>query len=330
MKSFFKRLRNAAQSTPQKAEKRGLILDRLEDRSLFDAAAMLDADALENSISSNSDDALNPVQSQDHLLAQQDDVNRHRIERIVRPESYRQVAFVDAGVRGYDALIRDLESNGIDVHLLSADQDGLEQVADMLANYQEIDAIHIVSHGQQGELLLGNARIGIEEIHSTYAESLERLGKSLSDDGDILIYGCELAETAHGRELLNSISQLTGADVAASDDLTGHADQGGDWELEFATGTISAAIPFSRSVIAGWQGVLAPQEFYIPMTESDIYDALEIIFEEGTFGPVQQDIVTTVGITATQDGTVIYWDHHEDGFEATQTGTANARYFGLG
>ena len=235
-----------------------------------------------------------------------------------------EVAFVDAGVPNASVLVDDLRSAGIDVHLLDANSDGLLQIADIVSNYDDLDAVHIISHGLQGELLLGNAAIGSDQIGTEYAAALQQIGSAITSEGDILIYGCNLAGSEDGRDLLETFSDLTGADVAGSNDLTGHASRGGDWDLEYATGSIAAAFPFSQSVVENWRGVLAPQEYYVPLTEAGIYDALEIIFDEGTFGPVQQDIVTTIGITATQDNTIIYWDHHEDGYEATPTGTSNA------
>ena len=41
-----------------------------------------------------------------------------------------------------------------------------------------------------------------------------------------------------GAEAATTLAALTGADVAASDDLTGSSDQGGDWDLEFKQGQI--------------------------------------------------------------------------------------------
>ena len=52
---------------------------------------------------------------------------------------------------------------------------------------------------------------------------------------------------------------LTGADVAASDDVTGHADLGGDWDLEVYSGTVevrSVVTPFGASA---WHGTLTAQ-----------------------------------------------------------------------
>ena len=55
-------------------------------------------------------------------------------------------------------------------------------------------------------------------------------GAALTADADILIYGCNVAQSDAGRSLIDALARLTGADVAASDDLTGHADLGGDWD----------------------------------------------------------------------------------------------------
>jgi hypothetical protein len=60
----------------------------------------------------------------------------------------------------------------------------------------------------------------------------------LTEDADLLFYGCELAGNERGEQFIESISAITGADVAASDDVTGAEDLGGDWELEFTTGTV--------------------------------------------------------------------------------------------
>ena len=53
------------------------------------------------------------------------------------------------------------------------------------------------------------------------------------------------------------MSRLTGADVAASEDLTGSAARGGDWELEFRTGAIDAQVLVSLPAQREWDHLLA-------------------------------------------------------------------------
>ncbi len=57
--------------------------------------------------------------------------------------------------------------------------------------------------------------------------------------------------------MLATLSLLTGADVAASTDTTGHAFFGGDWELEYATGRVETGLAFSHHVQQNWSHVLA-------------------------------------------------------------------------
>ena len=49
----------------------------------------------------------------------------------------------------------------------------------------------------------------------------------------------------------------TGADVAASEDKTGAASQGGDWQLEFRSGTIDAPVLVSMPEQGEWDHLLA-------------------------------------------------------------------------
>ena len=64
---------------------------------------------------------------------------------------------------------------------------------------------------------------------------MRSIGQSLTDDGDILFYGCNVASTEGGKTLINKISEITKADIAASDDVTGKS---GDWKLESKVGNI--------------------------------------------------------------------------------------------
>jgi len=74
---------------------------------------------------------------------------------------------------------------------------------------------------------------------------VKKWGEALTGSGDILFYGCDLAATAQGQSLMQAVARLTGADVAASEDPTGAAAKGGDWDLEFNTGAIEAPVVVS-------------------------------------------------------------------------------------
>ncbi|NLV98124.1 MAG: DUF4347 domain-containing protein, partial [Desulfovibrionales bacterium] len=75
---------------------------------------------------------------------------------------------------------------------------------------------------------------------------------AFTDTGDILIYGCDVAQTAKGEAFVQDLAELTGTDVAASINPTGAEDKGGDWVLEHSTGPIETGV----MEIAALQGVL--------------------------------------------------------------------------
>jgi len=101
------------------------------------------------------------------------------------------------------------------------------------------------------------------------AVGLARLGAVANQEigdpewADLLIYGCNLAATAEGESLVNALARLTSADVAASDDLTGSAKLGGDWELEYRTGTVESGMALSTTAQASLDGVLADADTQI-------------------------------------------------------------------
>ena len=132
-----------------------------------------------------------------------------------------------------------------------------QQIADYLSGLENVDAIHIVSHGSTGALQLGTAVLDSESMRHQYAQQLVEIGKHLSGDADILVYGCDFAKGEDGRDAAMRLEYLTGADVAASDDLTGSSELGGDWDLERAFGEIETSVAFGERAQNAFKQVLA-------------------------------------------------------------------------
>ncbi|MEL6736856.1 MAG: DUF4347 domain-containing protein, partial [Pseudomonadota bacterium] len=134
--------------------------------------------------------------------------------------------------------------------------DGLDQIANTLAARSQIDAIHIFSHGSSGVLNLGGGDLTLETMTSDYQDSLAVIGAALSDSGDIHVYGCDFASGELGQKTIEQLANLTGADVAASTDITGAASLGGDWDLEAQSGTVESE---SLAANARWAEILAAE-----------------------------------------------------------------------
>jgi hypothetical protein len=86
---------------------------------------------------------------------------------------------------------------------------------------------------------------------------LQSWAAALAPKADILLYGCNIAAGEMGRQFVQLLNQLTGADVAASSNLTGSAALGGDWELEVTMGRVEAPIAFGAETVEAYNAVLA-------------------------------------------------------------------------
>jgi Ca2+-binding RTX toxin-like protein len=148
------------------------------------------------------------------------------------------IVFIDSAVSGYEALLAGLDPH-TQVVLLDPAPDGLAQIAEALQGVTGLEAIHIVSHGTQGALLLGGTRLDGAAL-DLYQVELAAIGTALGENGDILLYGCNVGADEAGQAFTDKLAVLTGADVAASLDVTGSAVLGGDWLLEASNGAVQA------------------------------------------------------------------------------------------
>ncbi|MDB4530105.1 DUF4347 domain-containing protein [Akkermansiaceae bacterium] len=117
--------------------------------------------------------------------------------------------------------------------------DGVQLVTDVLAEAADrsISAIHVLSHGAVGVVGLGSVDLDLIGL-ATYAELITTWDRALTEDADILLYGCRIAAGDPGGQLVETLATLTGADVIASIDDTGSASLGANWNLEFTFGEI--------------------------------------------------------------------------------------------
>ena len=96
---------------------------------------------------------------------------------------------------------------------------------------QEIGHLAIVSHGDEGFLVMSRLQVFNAEMVESSIDVWDDLGTLLTDDARIDLYGCDIGQGNDGALLVNAIADATGATVWASDDTTGGVD-GGDWDLE--------------------------------------------------------------------------------------------------
>jgi len=151
----------------------------------------------------------------------------------------KEVAFIESSIADYQTLV-DGVNPGIEVVLLDGGQDGLNQMARWAETHSGYDAIHIISHGAEATLELGGADLTDSGLAGRQAD-LTTIGQALKPGGDLLLYGCNIAEGADGLTFIRDLAADTGAVVAGSTDATGAASLGGNWTLEASTGQIDVA-----------------------------------------------------------------------------------------
>ena len=171
-----------------------------------------------------------------------------------------ELVFVDAATPDYATLVDQLLSSAGDdrnltVIVIESGRDGIEQISQALIGYSNLDAVHIISHGSDGSVQLGNATLDTASL-ARYGSYIGGWGDALDQDADVLIYGCNLAAGEDGRALIGELAGLTGADIAASDDVTGHRSLGGDWALEYEHGDIETVAAATATVADNWRGKL--------------------------------------------------------------------------
>ncbi len=172
-------------------------------------------------------------------------------------ETSRRIVFVDADVDKLQAVVAGIDPD-CDIVCLQPNRSGIEQITESLRHRTGLIAVHIIAHGSAGELMIGGQCINEQTLIDCESD-VQLWAKSLAAGADVMLYSCETGQGARGQSFIQRLSRLTGADVAASIDLTGSTQRGGDWELEAQTGVIESSIALN---------VTARQEFHalLPIT----------------------------------------------------------------
>ncbi|MDP4078933.1 DUF4347 domain-containing protein, partial [Acidovorax sp. A1169] len=166
-----------------------------------------------------------------------------------------QIVFIDSRVPDLQSIIAAAQP-GVKVVVLNPAENGVAQMAKALQGEQGLSSISVISHGDDGVLLLGNGPLHAGNLDQHQAD-LKAIGDALGSDGDLLLYGCDVGAGEVGAQFLQALAQLTGADVAASNDATGGAVKGGDWDLEITTGAVGHDSAIDVNMLSNYEGNLA-------------------------------------------------------------------------
>jgi glucose/arabinose dehydrogenase len=173
----------------------------------------------------------------------------------LRESHSTSLAVIDSSLNQLDYLLANVQADFI--HVLDSHRDGIGQITELLSQYENLSSVQVFSHGSAGQLQLGSSQLNSDTL-SQYHWQFEQWQYALDKTADLLFFGCNLASTPGGKVLIDELSQLTGADIAASNDLTGHASLGGDWDLEVTVGDIETELALSPDRQQGYFATLNP------------------------------------------------------------------------
>ncbi|HAZ49842.1 MAG TPA: hypothetical protein DDW76_37855 [Cyanobacteria bacterium UBA11369] len=174
-----------------------------------------------------------------------------------KTKTLKSIVIIDYGIDNPQILALGVLP-GVQVYFVERHLDGIAQISTALqaftTRYGQAESVHIFSHGSSGHLYLGNTILNIDTLKH-YQGQLQQWGNALTEKANILLYGCNVA-AGDGAGFVAALGKLTGANIAASTNLTGSSALDGDWNLEFKTGEIVAQIPLKREAIAAYNSVL--------------------------------------------------------------------------
>lgn len=151
-----------------------------------------------------------------------------------------ELVIINSNMVDKDAVLSQI-GEGRDVLEIDPSQDAMSQIQDYLDAHSDTkyDAVHIMTHGNDLGFYLGSTKV-------TAADQMAVFNGHMAENGDFMLYGCELASNEHGQSLIQDIADFTGCDVAASTNTTGISS---DWALEYNVGVIETA----NITIRGWE-----------------------------------------------------------------------------
>ena len=204
----------------QNRYKSKLILEELEARQLFSGGAegvIPPPDPIPAPTAVNVDANVEPVaENQTQAPVSQSTIEptvpeastsiQDNIAALTNPAETIQrheIAFVDSNVEGYQQLIDDIKAGGkantqLDIIILDSRQNGITQITDTLANYKNLAAVHLIAHGSDGSVDIGNNQLNFSTMVDNQ-EAISQWGNAFSANGDFLIYGCNVAQTQFGQ-----------------------------------------------------------------------------------------------------------------------------------
>ncbi|GAB1123331.1 MAG: hypothetical protein WAqPseu_19190 [Shewanella algae] len=153
---------------------------------------------------------------------------------------------VDATISQYQTLLEQASTTT----LTSKPITELTELNALIAQDKKYSGLHLITHGQSGEILLAGHKLAPREL----ATQLDQL---LLPGAPLYLYACNLAQDAKGKAFVDNLASILARPVLASTNATGNKRLGGDWQLEYSTSSTMAARTLFSGDVGGFNTLLS-------------------------------------------------------------------------
>ena len=133
-------------------------------------------------------------------------------------------------MEGAEALIASIDSTNL--IRLDGSAPPLAQIAAALQGRDDVASLDILTHGAPGVMLFSGGAVNASALMRSQAD-LAQIRATLGEDAHVRLFACNLAQGPQGTHFVDTLADQLNVKLAASTDLTGAAELGGDWELEW-------------------------------------------------------------------------------------------------
>ncbi|WP_420965872.1 VCBS domain-containing protein [Bradyrhizobium sp. B120] len=166
----------------------------------------------------------------------------------------REIAFIDRGIDDLETLLAGIRPD-VEAILLSDDEPAVRQMARAVQARSELNAIHIVAHGQPGTMAFSAGLLSLDAMDRV-AGDLADLGSAITQGGELRLWSCAVAQGEYGAAFIDAIAAATGAKVVASAQRVGAAARGGSWDISSLDDSTLAEPPITATGQGAYAGVL--------------------------------------------------------------------------
>ncbi|KAA1260984.1 Soluble aldose sugar dehydrogenase YliI precursor [Rubripirellula obstinata] len=186
--------------------------------------------------------------------------------------STQHLVIIDAGIEDASELMKSVPADA-EILLVNGNENGVDQITAAIASHQGLKSIHLLSHGTEGQLNIGNQKLSSENLEA-YRGQIQSWQNSVADGGDLVIYGCDVASGNKGASFIAKFAEMAKLDIAASTDRTGQSTSlhTADWDLEYRTGQIETAYLLTSDRLQNFAGQLAIEIFAAGSTGNELME----------------------------------------------------------